>query len=144
MTKRQTWIEFYLDLAKLVSTRSKDKSTKVGACITKGKKLVNIGYNGFAANVKDTLLRLNTREIKLKLTLHAELNAILTAKQDLTGCTLYCTHVPCAQCASIIAQTGIERVICYTPDPEFLERWKEDIDLTMEVFKEAEVALILK
>ncbi len=135
------WNIRFLEMAELVALWSKDPSSKVGAVIVDDKKIVSTGYNGFAQYVKDTSERLNHRPTKLKAVLHAELNAILTAKCDLTGCTLICTHPPCVSCASAIIQVGITKVICKKPSAEFAERWSEDIKLTEEILKETLVEL---
>ena len=49
--------------------------------------------------------------MKRKITLHAELNAILNSTFDLTGATLYCTHPPCVSCAAAIAASRLRRVV---------------------------------
>jgi len=136
------WTYRFLELAKLVSGWSKDPSTKVGAVITKGNKVISVGFNGFASGIKDTDSRLNDRDTKIKLTLHGELNAILTAKQDLEGCTLICTHPPCSTCASVIIQSDISKVIFTKPSDDFLSRWGDDFELSKTIFREAEVDVI--
>ena len=57
------WIKRFLDLSKLVSTWSKDPSTKVGAVIIdpETKTIVSTGYNGFPRNIEDSEERLNNR-----------------------------------------------------------------------------------
>ena len=47
----EKWDLRFLEMAKLVSTYSKDPSTKIGAIITQGKKLVSMGYNGLPSFV---------------------------------------------------------------------------------------------
>ena len=119
---------------------SKDPSSKVGAAILRPTgALVSSGWNGFAPGVEDTEARLSNREIKYSLMLHAELNAILTANTDLTGCILFSyPYPPCAHCASVIIKSGITRVISYAPE-QIPERWHENFKLAQEIFKEAKV-----
>lgn len=133
------WHNRFLELATFISTWSKDPSTKVGAVITRGNRIISTGFNGPPQKVHDLQERLLDREIKLRMVLHAEVNAILFAKQDLKGCTLYCTHPPCTQCASIIIQSGLEEVIFPIMSSKFYERWKTDIDLSMKLFSEANI-----
>jgi dCMP deaminase len=134
--------EWALGLAEHVALLSKDPSTKVGAAIFDDKRrLVSVGYNGFARGVDDSSLRLLDRETKLKLTLHAEKNAILFATAPLEGCTLVVTHPCCAQCAAQVVQSGIRHVVWRTPSPEFSQRWCVDMDLTKSQFLEAGVTI---
>lgn len=133
------WSKRFIQMALLVSSWSKDPSTGVGAVITRGKHVVSLGFNGFASGVKDTPARLEDRDYKYPLTIHAEVNAILAAKQDLTGCTLYCTHPPCASCASLIIQAGITRVICIKPCEKMAARWIKDFTLARVIFKETDI-----
>ncbi len=90
--------------------------------------------------VDDTTERLENRDIKYKIVLHGEENAILFSKQNLEGCSLYVSGLPpCAHCASLIIQSGIKNV--YAWDREIPDRWKESVDLTKKIFEEAGVSL---
>lgn len=100
-------------MAILVSSRSKDPSTKVGAVIfdTKTNRVVSVGYNGFPRGVSDHADRWEDRPTKYKFVVHAELNSILSSKaQDLTGMSMVCTLEPCEECAKAIIQSGIKSV----------------------------------
>ena len=104
------WHKRFLTLAEHIAGWSKDPSTKVGAVIVdQQRRIVSTGYNGFPQGVVDNPQL--PRERKLMRTLHAEANAILFAKRDLSGCTIYVTHHPCAHCAAMIIQAGIKRVV---------------------------------
>lgn len=137
--KFSSWDKAFMRMAITWSERSKDPSSKVGAVIAKGKDFISPGFNGFAKGVKDLPERLNNRDVKYALTLHAELNAILFAKRDLSGTTLYCTHPPCERCAAVICQSGIKRVVYIEPDAQFKSRW--DMTWTKVQFREAGVTL---
>ena len=123
----EKWDKRFLKLAEHIATWSKDPSTQVGAVITLDKIVIAHGFNGFASGVSDDARYLHNREEKYPRTIHAELNAILTAKKDLKGHTMYCTHNPCASCTSAIIQSGIRRIVTYKPDADFRSRWNEDI-----------------
>src|SRR5947209_6370685 len=85
----EKWHRRFLGLAEYVSQWSKDVSTKVGAVILDSdKRVVSLGYNGFARGVMDTAERLNCRDLKYKMIVHAERNAIIFARQDLRKCTI--------------------------------------------------------
>jgi dCMP deaminase len=132
-----SWDLRFIDLAKLVSTWSQDPSTKVGSVITDSdNRIVSIGYNGFPKGIKDDE-RLDNRDLKYKMVLHAEENAILFAKQSLVGCIIY-THplLPCSNCAARLIQAGIKRVVSVPFDQE---RWKENLSLSVSLLEEAGV-----
>lgn len=129
-------------LAKHVSLLSKDPSTKVGAAIFDDKRrLISVGYNGFARGVDDSEARLADRETKIRMILHAERNAMAFATSSLDGATLFCTHPCCTQCAAQIIQMGIAHVCWPTPDSEFVRRWSNDMTLSLEMFIEAGVTV---
>lgn len=134
------WDSRFMELARLVSTWSKDPSTQVGAVITRGKFVVSLGFNGHPKGVADTPERLEIRENKYRTIIHAEINAILTAKQDLEGCTIYLwPFMPCSQCGAAIVQAGIKRVVAPLADND---RWTESFKFTQEIFSEAGVELV--
>lgn len=135
------WHKRFLKLAEHISTWSKDPSSKIGACIIdNNRRIISTGYNGFAVGVEDTKERLENRDIKYKIVLHAEENAIQFSKQNLEGCSLYVSGLPpCAHCASLIIQSGIKYV--YAWEKEIPDRWKESVQLTEQIFKEAGVTL---
>ncbi|MET0004420.1 MAG: dCMP deaminase family protein [Candidatus Thiodiazotropha sp.] len=136
MTK---WDTRFLGLAAYISAWSKDPSSQVGAVITDGNRIISLGYNGFAAGVEDKQERLGDRDCKLNLTIHAEENAMIFAKRDLTGCTVYVTHPPCPRCASKLIQEEVGRIVYIAPSGDFLSRWADDLKLSREMYREAGV-----
>lgn len=139
------WDQRFLEMAKLVSTWSKDPSTKVGAVITdSNNRVISVGYNGFPKHIKDDEDLLKDRSIKLSTTIHAETNAILFSNTNLEGCSIYTyPFMPCSNCASLIIQSGITRVITISNDSDLerFQRWKESIELSSKMFQEAGVKL---
>lgn len=138
------WDRRFLDLAQYISGWSKDPSTKVGAVIWRGKNhFVQLGYNGFPANIDDSPEKLNNRDTKIANTVHAEMNAILFAKQDLFGCSIAIWPFgPCSSCASMIIQTGIKSVVFPKITGAAAERWGKSIEVGKDMFKEAGVEVI--
>ena len=136
------WELRYLEMAKLVSTWSKDPSTKVGSVIVDSDNtVISVGFNGLPRRIQDTDQRLNNRDIKLKMIIHAEINAIINAKRALNGATIYTyPFMSCSQCAGLIIQSGICRHISYKTNNE---RWKDSFDLALEMFDEARVIVNL-
>jgi dCMP deaminase len=142
---KHNWHLRFLNQARLVAGWSKDPSTKVGAIITdEHHRVVSQGFNGFAKGIKDTTTRLQTRATKYRLVLHAECNAILFARRQLEGCTIYTWPIqPCATCASMLIQVGIQHVVSVNPSKDIVARWGEDIALAQDIMKEGQVHLQL-
>jgi len=133
------WDIRMLKLATEISTWSKDPSTQVGAVLADQRhRILGIGYNGFPRELKDSEERLTDKETKYALTVHAEVNCLLNSNNPKQGSmVLYCTEVPCCDCAKLIAQTNVDYVVAQDPKPEFYERWKKSFDLTKLIFQEA-------
>ena len=137
------WDKRFLELAEYISAWSKDPSTKVGAVIANKKEIVSLGFNGFPKKIKDLKSRYKNRDLKYKLTIHAEINAMEYANKNLTNYTLYTwPFIPCSRCCVQIIQAGISRVVSVKPSKDVLSRWAEDLKLTRKLFKEAKVKLI--
>ena len=133
------WDHRFLALAKHISNWSKDPSTQVGAVIThtRSKRVVSMGFNGFPVGVKDTRERLDDRDTKYEMVVHAEQNALMFAGDRAEGCTLYVHPLPpCARCAVMIIQAGIKRVVCDQPDFDH-QRWGEAAKIADTLFREA-------
>lgn len=138
----EKWDQRLLFLARFIAQWSRDPSTKTGAVIADGKRVVSVGYNGFAAGVGDNPERYANRELKYKIVVHAERNAVLLSRQPIRGCTLYTwPFASCAPCAAMMIQVGIVRCVA-PPLPDHLkERWGEDMKLTEMQYQEAGVQL---
>ena len=136
------WDLRFLQMAELVAGWSKDPSSQVGSVITDGKRIVSLGFNGFPAGTDDDPSIYDNRERKYRRVLHAEQNAMSFAKRDLSGCTVYITHPPCARCAAQIVQEGIRRVVYPSPSADFLARWSDDVREARAMFSEAGVDVI--
>jgi dCMP deaminase len=142
MEDQNKWDKRFLGLAKHISSWSKDPSTQTGSVIVDQKgRIVSVGYNGLAQGVHDLPERLNNREIKYKMFIHCERNAILFAKQPLDHCTLYTwPFMSCSSCAAMVIQAGIKRHVApYSENP----RWVEEFELAKAQFNEAGVTLSL-
>jgi dCMP deaminase len=139
------WDLRFLQLAKQISTWSKDPSTQVGAVLVNDlKQVVGMGYNGFPRKVEDSDERLNNRELKYQIVVHAEVNAIVQAGHEARGSTLYVYPsfmLPpiCADCAGVAIQAGVIGIVGYNPDPEDerVKRWADSISVAREMWNEA-------
>lgn len=133
------WDKRFLNLAKEVSTWSKDPSTQVGAIAVKNRKVLAQGYNGFPRKIRDLNDRYNNKDEKYTYIVHAEMNVIYNATYNgvsLKDSTLYVYGLPvCSDCAKGIIQVGIKKVIMLEmPVPE---KWKASFENTKLMFKEA-------
>src|SRR3989344_7236651 len=139
------WDKRFLQLARFVANWSKDPSTKTGAVIVDNNRhIVSMGYNGFPTGVANLEDRYGDREMKYKIVVHCERNAIIFAKKLLDGCTLYTwPFMSCCPCAGIVIQAGIIRCVAPPCSAEQKQRWGADFEITEIIFKEAGVKLEL-
>ena len=135
------WDTRWMAVAKLFASFSKDPSTGVGAvAIDSRKRLVASGFNGLSRRIDDSPERLQNRELRIKLTVHAEINLLVSAERSLRGCTVFVYPMPpCAACASALIQAGISRVVAPAPAPDLADRWGESIELAVMAMREAGV-----
>jgi dCMP deaminase len=119
------WDEYFLNIAKAVSIKSKDPKCPVGAVIASGDNiLLTTGFNGLARGVHDDEQTLMDADEKLRVICHAENNAIMNAARmgvALLGASIYVTKFPCLACCNAIIQSGIKKI--YTHDDCF---WNDD------------------
>ena len=102
----------YLRMAQIWSENSYCQRRKVGALIVKDKMIISDGYNGTPSGFPNICEDSDNRT--LPYVLHAEANAITkVAKSNNSseGSTLYVTDSPCIECAKLIIQAGIKRVV---------------------------------
>ena len=134
------WDRRFIALAQHIAAWSKDPSTQVG-CVVAGpdREIRSTGFNGFPRGIEDSLERLQNRARKYPLICHAEENAIMHAARigiSLKGCTAYVTWPPCTRCARSLVQAGVSEVV-YPGSVEIPERWREDFEMSAEMFSEA-------
>lgn len=150
MNKQLRWDRHFTGLALYHARLSKDPSTKVGSVIIgPDREILSAGFNGFPRGIADTPERLNDRDMKLKLVVHAEMNALLAAARTgmrLKGCTLYLAATdnsgmiwggpPCTRCTVEIIQVGISEIVSY-PVKAVPSRWHQDLALARQLIEEA-------
>lgn len=143
-TVASEWDLRFMTMAELVSTWSKDPSTKCGAVVVNDRhQVLGLGFNGFPRNFIDTPERLNDRDFKYKHVIHAEVNAILNCNSSVEGCTIY--EVPmmsCSNCSSILIQTGIKRVVSRSIPLDKLDRWQDSMLLGYNALLEAGIEIV--
>ena len=102
----------YLRMAKIWSENSYCERRKVGALLVKDKMIISDGYNGTPSGFPNVCE--SEDGVTLPYVLHAEANAITKVARSHNsseGSTLYVTDSPCIECAKLIIQAGIKRMV---------------------------------
>lgn len=102
----------YLKMAKEWSENSYCKRSKVGCLVVKNKTIISDGYNGTPTGFPNECEDCDNKT--LPFVLHAEANAITKLSQNTVtsqGATMYITLSPCYECAKLIIQAGIKRIV---------------------------------
>ena len=102
----------YLRMARIWSENSYCRRRKVGALIVKDKMIISDGYNGTPSGFPNICE--DDSDTTFPYVLHAEANAITKvarSNNSSEGSTLYVTASPCMECAKLIIQSGIRRVV---------------------------------
>jgi dCMP deaminase len=139
---RKDWDTYFMDIAYMVSTRSRCDRRHVGAVLVQGKKLLGTAYNGAPSGVPDCseagcmiseeyeLIVQDDKETMVKKqrcirTIHAEQNLLLfTDRIDREGSSVYVTDEPCWTCANMLANSGIKEVVFHRPYPKDTDKVK--------------------
>lgn len=127
---KQKFIDAFMDCAERFAQLSSARRAQVGAIIVKDNRIISIGYNGMPSGWDNNCehedwpdwIKLNSEiprdpeYVRLKTkaeVLHAETNAIAKvarSSESCEGAALFCTHLPCLDCAKLIYQSGISEV----------------------------------
>jgi len=137
------WNKRFLELAKHISTWSKDPSTQIGCVIVdENRRILSVGYNGLPDKIEDREEIINNRELKYKYVIHAEMNALYNALKNgvsVNGSIAYVYGLPiCSECAKAIVQTGVKAVVFYNTSQEH-KKWQESWNLSKEFFIQANI-----
>lgn len=113
MKDRLDWDKYFLNVALQVAKRSTCPRLVVGTVVTKNNQIVGTGYNGAPSGLPHCTdvgcLIVNNRCVRV---VHSEVNGVIQALSKGIGIdTLYCTHSPCLECAKIIINAQIKRVV---------------------------------
>lgn len=122
---RLSWDQYFLQIATQAATRSTCFSPQKGAVIVRDNNIISTGYSGAPKGMSNCKFDLGYCRRKRKgfksgeglnicRASHAEANAIVQAArhgQQTEGATIYCTHLPCNDCAKLIINAGIVEVV---------------------------------
>jgi dCMP deaminase len=134
---RPSWEEYFMQIARDVSTRATCNRRLVGAVVVLDKRILTTGYNGAPHGLPHcTEVGCKMQDGHCVRTLHAEQNAIVQGALNgvsLRGATLYVTCQPCNNCAKMIINAGITKVVFDGDYPD---------EFAMELFDQAKIELI--
>lgn len=155
---RPTWDSVWLTVAETVSKRSRCSRAQMGAAIVShDQHIVATGYNGPAANWPENGACIDWCDRAKGVAaldniydacpaIHAEANALMYVDRSRSqGGTIYITAPPCMQCAKLISNSGIARVVCYWRkqdshrDPATVLEYLEKCMIKLTVIKEQDV-----
>ncbi len=151
--ERPSWDKYFINIAHVVKERSTCSTRKVGAVLVKDKRIIATGYNGTPRGLKhcdeggcercDKRLKGLVQsgvDLDKCVCSHGEENAIVQAAYhgiSTKNTELYMTNFPCTQCAKMIINAGISKVVCesYYPD-ELGTKLLKDANIEIAHFKE--------
>ncbi len=112
LRQKVPWDDYFMAIASVVSIRSPDPCTKLGAVIVDNhNRILGMGYNGFPRNAKNDNLYPINRPDKYAYMVHSERNAINNCIGNADSGTIYVTGHPCAGCMCDIIQKRISKVV---------------------------------
>jgi len=129
---RQSWNEYFMNIAKVLAERSSCDRAYVGAVIVNGdNRIIATGYNGSVGSKTPQCDDIGhvMRDGHCIATLHAEINCIAYCAREgipLKGSKIYVTHFPCLNCTKALIQSGITKVY-------YLDDYRMD-DYAVELF----------
>lgn len=132
---RKDWDTYFMDIAFMVSTRSRCPRRHVGTVLVQGKKLLGTAYNGAPMGVQDCsedgcmiveeLIPASddsgevVKKQRCIRTIHAEQNLLLfTDRVDREGSVVYVTDEPCWTCANMLANSGVAEIVYHRGYPK--------------------------
>jgi dCMP deaminase len=139
-SKRPSWDQYFMNMAKVAATRSNCSRRHVGAVIIRDKQVISTGYNGTPRGIKNcneggcprcSSDAKSGDNLTQCICSHAEENSIVQAAYhgvSVKNTTLYTTYCPCLLCAKMIINAGIKEVV-------FSEAYNFD-DITKRLFEE--------
>ena len=145
-----SWAPYFLNVADVVRSKSKDPSTQVGAVIVgPNDQIISTGFNGFPREIDESIPDRWERPLKYSYVEHAERNAIYNAARHgiaLQGCTMYISglgppNVPCVDCARAVIQSGIVYIVGRSSKPAS-GTWPDNLALAYDMLTEAGVRVV--
>jgi dCMP deaminase len=107
------WDEYFMNVAHVIKTRSKDPKMQVGAVLVslKDNRIISTGYNSVKSGLNDKEIDWTDRDRVKDIVIHAETNAILYAQSKFEDSILYTTLSPCNECLKLLSATKIKKIV---------------------------------
>jgi dCMP deaminase len=113
--QRNSWDKYFLDIASIASVRSTCDRLHVGSVLVRDHQILSTGYNGSVRGLghcdEEGHIMIGN---SCQRTIHSEQNAIAQAARNgvsVLGATLYVTNKPCINCAKLVLNAGIIRIV---------------------------------
>jgi dCMP deaminase len=141
--------ELFMRHVYLIGSKSKDRSTQIGAVLVSDGGVISEGYNGICRKVTDTVIERNISPEKYHWFEHGERNAIYNAARKgikTIGSIMFTNYTPCTDCARGIIQAGVQEVVFHKQwgevwDTVKKEKWSGHDDRTTIMFNEAGIPI---
>jgi len=145
---RPSWDDYFMELAKLVATRSTCLRHAIGAILVNERRILATGYNGSPRGLAHCL-EIGCLRDKLKIpsgtraeicrAVHAEQNALIQCAVygiQSEGSTIYTTHEPCSVCTKLLISAGVKRIVFDVSYPdEFAQKLLKETKIKVEKWK---------
>lgn len=134
MNNRVSWDDYFMQITELISARSTCLRRSVGAILVRDNHILSTGYNGAPSNLKhcDKVGCLRERlkipsgeKHEICRAVHAEQNCIIQAAVygiSIKQSILFCTNFPCAICAKILINAGIDTIVYQKDYPDSISQ----------------------
>jgi len=104
--------EHFMSLARDAARQSTDPSTHVGCVIvTPNGRIISSGYNSYPSFMESEFVNDNDTQLRHLLSVHAEMRALINAKESINGCTIFVTHASCDNCLKHLIEAGIAKIV---------------------------------
>lgn len=143
------WNEYFIKMAYLVASKSKDWSTKIGSVLVRDNTVLSCGFNGICIGCKDNIKERNERPEKYFYYEHSERNCFYFAARNginTNNSKLITLSIPCADCARACIQSGTTSILYHTIHNSHLTsqnpKWAESTERSLKMFDEAKVKVL--
>jgi len=139
---KTNWDERFMQVAELVATWSKHPTFKIGCVVVDDDhNQLSGGFNGLPRGIDDNQILDQSKPVSA--TIHAEANAVAAAARNghsLKDSTVYVTAQPCCQCAALLIQVGVKRVVYRFMSMD--KKWMESNQEAERLLRDARIDVI--
>ncbi len=141
------WQELFMRHAYLISSKSKDTRTKIGAVLVRDKHVISEGFNGIPIHVCDTVAERYERPEKYFWFEHAERNSVFVCARygvRTEGAFMFTQGIPCSDCTRALIQAGVAGLIVHKQWEDYeqkfyREKWEESGKRSNQMLAEAHI-----